>query len=332
MDKRLTVIIPGYNTPERWWRRCIASVRSACGPDDEIICVDDGSDVAVDASWVCSDSDNRVRLIRQSNGGLSSARNAALAIAKGKYVSFVDSDDEVCPGVFDECIKALSHFGADIAIFGVRVIWPDDGLEKTDSVGGNRLLGKLSPNDILRLYHGCLLNYACNKVYRVDFLRRNSLRFNTQAMPCEDIVFNLSCIMAGAIFCEISYAGYVYYRTRGTLLSRYKPTSFVGTRLASEAWHKYKDTTPGANEILGDLGEMSTRQEQYEEWRNIWMPGSPYSLMKRWEWLKEHSGLGGAMVFFRMMLWTFVRRHFYFQPIRRRHIKRLYPYAINWKR
>ena len=47
---RLTVIIPGYNTPEAWWRRCLDSVRGACGPNDEIICVDDGS--SIDASFL----------------------------------------------------------------------------------------------------------------------------------------------------------------------------------------------------------------------------------------------------------------------------------------
>jgi len=40
---RLSVIIPGYNNPDAYWKRCLDSVIAACGPDDEIICVDDGS-------------------------------------------------------------------------------------------------------------------------------------------------------------------------------------------------------------------------------------------------------------------------------------------------
>ena len=43
MQTTLSVIIPGYNTPEAWWQRCVDSVKRALGPDDEIILVDDGS-------------------------------------------------------------------------------------------------------------------------------------------------------------------------------------------------------------------------------------------------------------------------------------------------
>ncbi len=77
---RLSVIVPGYNTPGNWWRRCIESVLRAIGSEDEIIVVDDGSDKKwlVDGSWWL---DKRVQVVCKENGGLSSARNVALEIA-----------------------------------------------------------------------------------------------------------------------------------------------------------------------------------------------------------------------------------------------------------
>lgn len=328
--KRLSVIIPGYNTPERWWRRCTTSVLKAIGQDDEVVCIDDGSVIPVESSWVGAGTDSRVRIIRQENRGLASARNAGLRVLSGEYVTFVDSDDEVTPEAFSRSLELLKRFRADIAVYGVRVVWPDDGLHKTDACQEDVYAGELAPSDVGDLHRRCLLNYACNKIYRRGFLDANGIVFNPAGMPCEDIIFNISCIRAGAKFCVSSHVGYIYYRTRSTLLSRYKATSFEGTRLASAIWREYKDSTPGAREVLGDFGETSSLQESMAEWRNIWMPGTPFSLRDRWKWLKEHPELGGVKAFFKMMLWTFVRRHFYFRFVRRWHTKRLFDNVCEW--
>ena len=328
--KRLSVIVPGFNNSEAWWRRSVASVMAACGPDDEIICVDDGSVIPVEMGWLGCENDNRVKLVRKGNGGLADARNAGMKIAKGEYVTFVDSDYEVGPEIYAKSLDVIKMTDSDIVIFGVRTIWPEDGLQKIDSFRDNKNLGKLSPADILELGRKCLLNYAWNKIYKHSFLLQKGILFDKDGMPCEDIMFNLSCIMSGAQFGVVACVGYNYYRTRGTLLSRYKPTSHVGTRLAREMWRRYKAITKGAREVLGDFGEVSRQQEIFAEWRNIWMPGTPFSLGGRWKWLKEHPEVGGAIAFLKMLFWTFLRRHFYFRPIRRWHTKRLYPSAEKW--
>ena len=137
--------------------------------------------------------------------------------------------------------------------------------------------------------------------------------------------------MAGAKFFVASDIGYIYYRTHGTLLSKYNPTSYSGIRLSSALWKRYKDGISEDRVELGNLGERSILEENQLEWRNIWMPGSPYSIWRKWLWLREHHELGGFRAFIKMLLWTFFRGHFYFRPIRRWHIKRLYPHARNWK-
>lgn len=321
---RLSVIIPGYNTPEHWWRRCVESV-IATGAE-EIICVDDGSSVR--PAFL---SAYPVRVIyRERNGGLATARNTALKVATGDFVTFVDSDDEVRPHTFRRCTEALTESGADIAIYGVNVVWPDDGLQKTDTFDRAEVFERLEPKEILDFYNRCLLNYSCNKVYRRSFLVAHNLSFNKNGMPCEDIIFNLHCIMAGAKVCTVPYVGYIYYRTRGTLLSCYKPTQAKGSRIASEVWRKYKDSVSGARAVLGDLGETTASQELLAEWRNMWMPGSPYSLKDRWKWLRQHSELGGMTMLFKTMFFLWLRRCFYWRCVRRWHTLRIYPRAFNW--
>ena len=80
--KRLSVIIPGYNTPDAWWRRCVGSVKAALGPDDEVVCVDDGSSQRPLALESLAKEDSRVKTVYlEKNMGLPTARNAGLDVA-----------------------------------------------------------------------------------------------------------------------------------------------------------------------------------------------------------------------------------------------------------
>ena len=90
---KLSVIIPVYRV-EATLDRCVESIVGQTLDDMEIVLVDDGSPDGCPAmcdAWAARD--NRIRVIHKENGGLSDARNAALDVAKGEYVTFVDSDD-----------------------------------------------------------------------------------------------------------------------------------------------------------------------------------------------------------------------------------------------
>ena len=108
-DKILfSVIVPIYNV-QSYLPKCIDSILCQSFRDFELILVDDGS---VDSSPLLCDEygakDARIKVVHKGNGGLSSARNAGLEVAKGKYVLFVDSDDLVLPSALDfieTCIK-----------------------------------------------------------------------------------------------------------------------------------------------------------------------------------------------------------------------------------
>lgn len=94
MDNPLiSVIIPVYKV-ENYLKQCLDSVCGQTYNNLEIILVDDGS--PDDCGEICDEyamKDSRVKVIHKKNGGLSSARNTALDIAMGDYISFVDSDD-----------------------------------------------------------------------------------------------------------------------------------------------------------------------------------------------------------------------------------------------
>ena len=106
---KLSVIVPVYNV-EQYLERCVQSIVAQNLTDYEIILVDDGS---TDTSGVLCDELQRlfdnIRVIHQSNGGLSAARNTGLSVAQGRYITFVDSDDELYPNTLKENIEFLFH-------------------------------------------------------------------------------------------------------------------------------------------------------------------------------------------------------------------------------
>lgn len=327
-NKRLSVIVPGYNTREEWWRRCIDSIMKNIGDDDEIICVDDSSSITPNVLREYAEKDNRVRVIwRKTNGGLSIARNAALEEAKGKYVTFVDSDDEILPGTYGKAIETLIRDKSDIVLFGVCSKWVNERLMKT-SVSKNRYLGKLSVEMVKELYETSLLNYAWNKVYRKDFIQDHNIWFDANGMPCEDIVFILRCILLGAKWSTIEHTGIIYYRTHGTLLSRYQKSYIEGTSLAASMWARYKESCGDSATILGSIGEFEEKEILKGEWMNIWRRNSPYGLIGKWTFLKNHAEIANGhryWFFVRTLIFITLRRCFYVRPIQKWHIRRIYP-------
>ena len=177
---RLSIIIPGYNTPQSWWQRCIGSILSTIKSNDEIVCIDDGSAIPVESSWFSSDGkqvDSRIKIFRKENAGQASARNMGIDCADGKFIAFVDSDDFVLPGAYDACIAKMEECNADVSVFGVKVEWRDEGLTLS-SLPPNSFIGNPDSRFIEELRDLKLFNYPVNKVFRKDFLVQKAILFN----------------------------------------------------------------------------------------------------------------------------------------------------------
>ena len=118
----LSIIIPVYKV-EMYLKNCIDTLLKQPFSDCEFILVDDGSPDA--CGMICdkyASEDNRIRVIHKQNGGLSSARNAGLDVARGKYITFVDSDDMIAPDSYIENIKYMEEH-KDIDILEYPTYW-----------------------------------------------------------------------------------------------------------------------------------------------------------------------------------------------------------------
>ena len=123
MNDLISVIMPVYQV-EAYLQESIESVLNQDHRELELILIDDGSPDNCGA--ICDDyaeKDSRVRVIHQENGGAAAAKNAGLRIAKGTWLSFVDSDDYLEPNAYGFLIKVLLETGADVVQGSFREIY-----------------------------------------------------------------------------------------------------------------------------------------------------------------------------------------------------------------
>ncbi len=112
----ISVIVPVYNV-ENYLEECLESLVNQTFKDMEIICVNDGS---TDKSGeILKKYEDRITIITQENGGLSSARNSGIEAAQGKYIGFVDSDDWVDRDFYEKLYNAIEETNADIAVASI---------------------------------------------------------------------------------------------------------------------------------------------------------------------------------------------------------------------
>jgi len=113
--KLITIIVPVYNVAD-YLERCIYSIINQTYKNLEIILVDDGS--TDDSGLMCDDfasKDKRIKVIHKENGGLSDARNVAIDIATGDYITFVDSDDYIELDMVEFLYESIINNDADIS-------------------------------------------------------------------------------------------------------------------------------------------------------------------------------------------------------------------------
>lgn len=118
----VSIIVPVYKV-ERYIHRSIDSLLRQTYNNLEIILVDDGS--PDNCPFICDKyamQDNRIRVIHKSNGGLSDARNAALNVMTGQYVTFVDSDDYIADNMIEKFIETVKLYQCNMVVAGMNII------------------------------------------------------------------------------------------------------------------------------------------------------------------------------------------------------------------
>ncbi|MBR2953009.1 MAG: glycosyltransferase family 2 protein [Clostridia bacterium] len=192
---KYSVIIPVYNS-EKTIKRCIDSIASQERTDVEIIVINDGSTDMTES--ICNKMQNKynnIVYIRKENGGVSSARNLGLSVAKGKYVMFIDSDDYVdgkCFEIFDSYTKSDADYYQ--FVFSIEangkvkkvISWPERYVN-TESEKEAFIVESVVTRSI---------NSCWAKLYRREIIEKTGLRFYDELSMGEDLTFVFTFLLS----------------------------------------------------------------------------------------------------------------------------------------
>lgn len=221
MTVQVTLITPVFNG-EEVLRRCVESVAVAAeGYLVELIIVDDGStDSTPEVARELAATWPWIRYIRQPNGGPSSARNAALELAQGGYIGFVDADDCVAPSYVARLMEVCAG-SPDIVVFGYQRVLQDGPVTVKSPApmrhigDAERLLEKVSTDREL-------FWYSWSKLFRADLVE--DARFDERIRLGEDTIFNMQAVARARVVVRIPDVLYHYHETSGSLSSpTFKP-------------------------------------------------------------------------------------------------------------
>ncbi len=224
----ISVIIPVYNV-KPYLDDCIQSVIRQDYTDFECILVDDGSTDG--SSEICdqwAEKDNRIRVIHQFNGGVSSARNKGLEQAKGEYISFIDSDDWVDADYLSAMADRVKEKGVDLVVSGLSREFVDrDSISYVPKYSLTFDLDSNHAEHFVMLNEQSLLYGPVVKLYKNDIIQRYQIQFDSQVSFGEDLLFNyryLEYVRTIACISEIHY----HYRIlgSGTLSGKLRPEQF----------------------------------------------------------------------------------------------------------
>lgn len=221
----LSVIVPCYRCADTL-PRAVHSILDDAPSDLQLILVDDGSgDDTLSVCRALAAQDKRIRVLQRPNGGASAARNTGLdAVPDAEWVMFVDSDDELFCGLWQELSTADVPPDCGMALFGFRA---DSGFTSAGQMPVGRFAGlpALGTAFFSLLFELGLLASPCMKLYR----RRSigTLRFHEALKINEDVLFNLQFLqknssmyfLQGCYYCQHdARQGSLSRRLRGDLL------------------------------------------------------------------------------------------------------------------
>lgn len=244
---KVSVIVPVYNV-EEYIEQCILSLLNQKFQDFEIIVVNDGSkDNSIEKIQYLINKYENIRLINQKNAGLSAARNTGLKNSKGKYISFVDSDDWVESNFLKNLYVAAEENDADIVCAGYKKVY--ENTDKKDEVMVRS--AELIETQIISGEEALLYQYEHSEyrmevwddLYRREFLFENDLLFEEGYLHEDEMFTPLALLKANRVK-FIDDISYCYRQRDNSIMNSLKNEKHAKSLLkASESLLKYTNLT-----------------------------------------------------------------------------------------
>ena len=236
-NELISIIVPVYNV-SKYLDRCMKSLLNQTYKNIEIIMVDDGS--TDDCGTKCdayAKEDSRVRVIHKKNAGLGMARNSALDISNGKYVTFIDSDDYTNQKMIERMYKKLSSQKADTCFCRYNnVLSNGEEVLAAETYSKN----EYRDDEIKSLLLGMIGSLPDKKgdveigmsvwkgLYSLEIINKNNIHFPSEReYISEDIIFHIDYLQKARYVVIENSANYYYCDNGGSLTKSYKFNRFA---------------------------------------------------------------------------------------------------------
>ena len=212
-NELISVIVPVYKV-EKYLDKCIGSIASQTHANLEIILVDDGSP---DGCPIMCDEwakrDGRIKVIHKQNGGLSSARNAGIDVARGDYLMFVDSDDFISTQACEKLLSLIKRYDANLAMCQAQLFSDDGKIEELNYEETTEIY----ENPIELLYDSKIpyLMTAWGKLYKKEIF--NKIRFPLGKLHEDEFVIH-GILDAAKSFVVTTSKWYYYLQRPGSIM------------------------------------------------------------------------------------------------------------------
>ncbi len=215
----ISAIVPIYNS-EKYLEACIDSILAQTFTDFELILIDDGS---TDSSGIICDryaqKDNRVVVIHKENAGVSAARNDGINLAKGEYITFVDSDDYIDNDMFK--IFCTNVNNNDIVICGLNFVF--EGYTESYAM---RSIGTIDAKEFLTNYFvsgskNFILSGPVNKLFKTKIIKENKILFKSDITVLEDGLFVVDFFKYAKNVGTVPQCCYQYIQRSNSAVSKY---------------------------------------------------------------------------------------------------------------
>jgi len=186
MDKKVSVIVPVYNT-QKYLKRCIDSIVNQTYNNLDIILVNDGS--TDNSLKICEEYekiDDRIFIVSGKNYGVSHARNIGIEKAKGEYLYFADSDDYLEIDAIEKMLREFVNADGELIIAGYNEIENKEKIAKK-SWGNFRI--KSNDAKKLILDENGAGGYLWNKLFKLSLIKKFEIKFDEKIYVWEDVLF-----------------------------------------------------------------------------------------------------------------------------------------------
>lgn len=191
----ISIIVPVFNTPQKLFENCLNSLHIQKNEKAEFLIIDDGSTY----EWIKTiinnycELDTRFKYIKKRNTGVSDTRNLGIKLSKGKYIMFVDSDDQLLPDACNYAVNVIKKTNSDVVLMAKETKNKDkvSFCKMLDEDERQNLMYSVLAFSSIYANYNIIVDSPWAKIFKSSIIQKNSISFPSELLRSEDAMFCL---------------------------------------------------------------------------------------------------------------------------------------------